>query len=66
MNKPGEIPQLWTPEDVSTFLQLTTTKLARMRVNGDGPPWLKFGREIRYIPRRVVEWAEQQTVGPRG
>lgn len=34
--------------------------LARLRVRGDGPPFIKVGRSVRYDPRDVDEWLAKQ------
>jgi hypothetical protein len=32
------------------------TTLIRKRVRGDGPPFVRIGRRVRYIPRPLLEW----------
>lgn len=49
-------PQLWTPEQFGSFAQLTDDQVKKLRVNGDGPPFIKIGRNVRYIPRKVEHW----------
>lgn len=49
-------PQLWTPEQFGQFAQLTPDQVKKLRSNGDGPPYIKIGRNIRYIPRKVEHW----------
>ena len=51
-----EQPMLWTSEQVAAFLQLTPDRVKKMRQSGDGPPYTKIGREVRYIPRKVEHW----------
>ena len=39
---------LLTPENVSKHLQVSLSWLAKARMRGDGPPFIKIGRSIRY------------------
>lgn len=64
VHAPG--PRLWTPGDVETFLGLTTDQVKKLRTSGDGPPYIKLGRDVRYIPAKVHAWAlERQQTSPR-
>lgn len=54
-------PQLWTPEQFGQFAQLSADQVKKLRVNGDGPPYIKIGREVRYIPRKVEHWIVERT-----
>ncbi|NQD40563.1 helix-turn-helix transcriptional regulator [Glutamicibacter halophytocola] len=54
-------PQLWTPEQFGAFAQLSADQVKKLRVNGDGPPFIKIGREVRYIPRKVEHWIVERT-----
>lgn len=49
-------PRLWTPEDFATFACLTTDQVKKLRTSGNGPQYIKIGREIRYIPSKVTTW----------
>lgn len=51
-------PRLWTPEDFATFASLTTDQVKKLRTSGNGPQYIKIGREIRYIPRKVEAWLQ--------
>lgn len=54
-------PQLWTPEQFGAFAQLSADQVKKLRVSGDGPPFIKIGREVRYIPRKVEHWIVERT-----
>lgn len=59
---------LWTPEEFGQFAQLTPDQVKKLRQSGDGPPYVKMGRTVRYVPQRVVEWVrmnERTTTTPR-
>lgn len=40
------------------LLGLAPITLAKMRVRGDGPPYVQLGRAVRYKPEAVMAWAE--------
>ena len=41
---PTAIAVLRTPKEAAQFLKLSTSWLAKARMRGDGPPYIKFGR----------------------
>jgi Helix-turn-helix domain len=40
--------RLLTPNETADFLRVSHSWLAKARMRGDGPPFLKVGRSIRY------------------
>ena len=42
------------------FLNLSPRTLERLRVEGRGPAFLKFGRRVMYSRADLVAWAESQ------
>jgi predicted DNA-binding transcriptional regulator AlpA len=48
--------RLLTPKDAATFLRLSESWLAKARMRGDGPPYVKLGRSIRYAEGALVQW----------
>jgi len=48
--------RLLTPKQAAHFLCLSTSWLAKARMRGDGPPYSKLGRSIRYTEDAVLEW----------
>ena len=40
--------RLLTPREAADFLRVSTSWLAKARMRGDGPPYAKLGRSIRY------------------
>ena len=53
---------LWTEEDTAKFLQLSTSTVRKGRMTGKGgPPFLKLGASVRYVPSAVREWCETQS-----
>lgn len=55
-------PGLWKPEQAAAFLGLTPARLARMRSDGIGPAYVKFGRVIRYVPGECHRFVVSSTI----
>jgi len=47
---------LLTPREASAFLRVSESWLAKARMRGDGPPYVKIGRSIRYAERHLQQW----------
>ena len=54
------IPRLLTPAEVARPLNLSVSWLAKARMRGDGPPYVKIGRAVRYSGADVQEWVKAQ------
>ena len=52
---------LLTPQDAANFLGISLSWLAKRRLAGDGPPYLKIGRCIRYSEAALVQWLKSRT-----
>lgn len=52
---------LLTPADAAAYLRLAVQTLAHWRVQGQGPPYLKCGRLIRYRQADLEAWTQAQT-----
>lgn len=48
--------QLLTENEQAKRLGLAPKSLANQRCRGDGPPFLKIGRLVRYDPALTEEW----------
>ncbi len=55
--KPEE-EYLLTPQQAARQLGLSQSWLAKLRVYGTGPVFVKIGRLVRYRPKDLIEWAE--------
>ena len=60
---PTAIAVLRTPTEAAQFLKLSTSWLAKARMRGDGPPYIKFGRAIRYSEADLLQWISSQRRG---
>ncbi len=47
MSAPG-IGNLQTPKEAAKLLKVSVSWMAKARMRGDGPPYMKVGRCIRY------------------
>lgn len=69
MTKPVEIdgvggahatPMFLTVQEVAELLRVSPATVRAWIAKGEGPPAMRFGKQIRYRPERVIEWVEQQ------
>jgi predicted DNA-binding transcriptional regulator AlpA len=54
------IPVLLLPEEAAKLLKLSLSWLAKARMHGDGPPYMKVGRSIRYSETALLQWMKSQ------
>jgi Helix-turn-helix domain len=52
--------RLFTEKDAARLLRLSSSWLAKARMRGDGPPYLKFGRSIRYGEGALGQWMKSR------
>ena len=50
--------RLFTAKEAAKFLRLSVSWLAKARMRGDGPPYVKLGRAVRYRRRCSVRLAQ--------
>jgi len=60
--------RLLTTEDLAEMTGVKPRTIERWREAGSGPPFMLFGRTIRYHPARVQAWmlAQEQGAPARG
>jgi Helix-turn-helix domain len=46
--EPNRGDRMLTPKEAVNFLRVSESWLAKARMRGDGPPYAKFGRAVRY------------------
>jgi hypothetical protein len=49
-----------TPKETANLLRVSTSWLAKARMRGDGPPYAKVGRCVRYFPSRMYPWLKSR------
>jgi predicted DNA-binding transcriptional regulator AlpA len=50
--------RLLTARETASHLHVSMSWLAKSRMRGDGPPFLKFGRSVRYREETLVRWTQ--------
>ncbi|SOC57176.1 DNA binding domain-containing protein, excisionase family [Ornithinimicrobium cerasi] len=56
-------PMFLTVQEVAELLRVSPATVRAWIAKGEGPPAMRFGKQIRYRPERVMEWVEQQEEG---
>ena len=51
-----KVERLLTPKEAANLLRLSPSWLAKARMRGDGPPYAKLGRSIRYSEGALLQW----------
>jgi predicted DNA-binding transcriptional regulator AlpA len=54
--KPLPAVVLLTPKEAARLLKVSFSWLAKARMRGDGPPFIKIGRSIRYSEAALIQW----------
>ena len=52
--------RLLTPKEAAEFLRCSTSWMAKARMRGDGPPFVKLGGCVRYLESTLVRWMKAQ------
>ena len=56
----AQLERLLTPEETADRLRVSLSWLAKSRMQGDGPPYMQFGRSIRYGDRTLVQYTKSR------
>jgi excisionase family DNA binding protein len=46
-----------TPREAASYLRISISTLAKLRVYGGGPVYIRLGRAIRYTTHDLDDWA---------
>jgi hypothetical protein len=58
----GEVlERLLLPEEAAKILKLSTSWLAKARMDGTGPEFVKFGRAVRYRQSSLLKFIKEQS-----
>ena len=57
--KPPHIVLL-TAKEAARVLKVSLSWLAKARMQGDGPPYIKVGRSIRYAELALLQWMKSR------
>ena len=61
VNKAGPIDPLLHPKEVAKLLGVSVSWLAKSRLCGSGPPFIKIGRAVRYLESAVRDFIRART-----
>ena len=53
---PPQAIKLLTPKEAAEMLKVSVSWLAKARMRGDGPPFIRIGRSIRYSELGLLQW----------
>jgi excisionase family DNA binding protein len=56
---------LLTPAEAAKYLKISLSWLAKGRMRGEGPPFVRLGRSIRYLRSSLVDWMKLSQSTPR-
>lgn len=56
----NSIDPLLTPRAAAQALSVSESWLAKARMRGDGPPYVKVGRAVRYAQAAVLQWLKSR------
>jgi predicted DNA-binding transcriptional regulator AlpA len=51
---------LLTAKEAAKLLKVSVSWLAKARMRGDGPPYVRIGRSIRYVLAAVIQWMKSR------
>ena len=51
---------LLTPKDAARLLKVSLSWMAKARMRGDGPPYMRIGRSIRYAEATLLQWMKSR------
>ena len=51
---------LLTAKEAATLLKVSLSWLAKARMRGDGPPYIRVGRSIRYAETALIQWMKSR------
>ena len=54
-----------TPKEAAELLKVSGSFLAKARMSGDGPPFIKIGRAVRYSDAALKDWIKNSSDSPR-
>jgi excisionase family DNA binding protein len=50
------LPRLLSAKEAAELLNVSVSWLAKARMRGDGPPFIKVGRSVRYSEVALQQW----------
>jgi predicted DNA-binding transcriptional regulator AlpA len=59
-SRPVTAPVMLTSKETARRLNLSESWLAKRRLAGDGPPYIKLGGAVRYVETSLQQWVKAQ------
>lgn len=56
----SNVEPLLVPKEAAQLVRLSLSWLAKARMRGDGPPYVKLGRSIRYTEAGLLQWMKSR------
>lgn len=50
------IPEILDTPEAASFVRLSAVTMERLRIKGDGPPYCKLGKAVRYRKSDLNDW----------
>jgi len=60
-NSSSAIPLLLSPKEAARKYRCSESFLAKKRMTGEGPPFIKRGRSVLYTEPALVQWLKSRT-----
>jgi predicted DNA-binding transcriptional regulator AlpA len=57
---PEPMRALLTPAEAAKILRMSVSWLAKRRMHGNGPPYIRIGRSIRYSEIGLMQWMKSR------
>ena len=57
----NSLERLLLPKETAKILNLSTSWLAKARMDGTGPEFVKFGRAVRYRQSSLLKFIKEQS-----
>ena len=61
---PAKVDRCLSTDELAERFDIPAETLKRHRKLGDGPPWFRFGKHVRYPEKAAAAWVESQLVHP--
>lgn len=62
-HNPSVLPRLLTIDELSEYLDVSRRTIDGWRLRGGGPPFVKFGKSVRYPEHALLQWLDEQMTG---
>ena len=49
-----------SPQQAADLIGISASTLAKLRLSGDGPSFLKLGKRVAYRPQDLEDWISQR------